>query len=259
MSNFRFDEAAKTIYQFVWHSYCDWYIEFLKPIFASKNKKNELSEARHMVSFIQANILILLHPFIPFFTQKIWLDLNYDSFFKSPLMHKNWSLPDKIPNLYTKSYLKIDWLIELISNIRATKVDLDIPPGTFISISINELSNKKIQIIKDNEELLMRLARITNISKVSKNTEKSSVKIIVGLEYVTLHFDNSIDLTNQKIKMTNTVYDLEKKILNINNKLKNKSFLKNAPKYIVKRDKEALSVYKIELKKLNTIINSIKN
>ena len=69
----------------------------------------------------------------------------------------------------------------------------------------------------------MRLARITNISKVSKNTEKSSVKIIVGLEYVTLHFDNSIDLTNQKRKMTNTVYDLEKKILTKGNFFSNKA------------------------------------
>ena len=69
IENFRFDEAAKVIYQFVWHSYCDWYIEFLKPIFDSKVAK-KVVEARNMSAFIQANILIILHPFIPFFTEK---------------------------------------------------------------------------------------------------------------------------------------------------------------------------------------------
>ena len=61
---FRFDEAAKHVYQFVWHSYCDWYLEFLKPIFNSKNK-NEIKEAKAFSSFMLANILKILHPFIP--------------------------------------------------------------------------------------------------------------------------------------------------------------------------------------------------
>ena len=89
--NFRFDEAARIIYQFVWHSYCDWYVEFLKPIFDSKHKAN-LEESRNMASFIQANILILLHPFIPFFTEKVWQDFKFKNYFKSPLMFKDWNL-----------------------------------------------------------------------------------------------------------------------------------------------------------------------
>ena len=65
---FRFDEAAKYAYQFVWHSYCDWYLEFLKPIFNSKNK-DQIEEAKAFSSFIMANILQILHPFIPFLTE----------------------------------------------------------------------------------------------------------------------------------------------------------------------------------------------
>ena len=68
---FRFDEAARYAYQFVWHYYCDWYLEFLKPVFNSKNKKN-IKEARIFSSFMMANILKILHPFIPFFTEHMW-------------------------------------------------------------------------------------------------------------------------------------------------------------------------------------------
>ena len=89
--NFRFDEAARIIYQFVWHSYCDWYIEFLKPILDSKNKKN-LEESRNMLSFIQSNILILLHPFIPFFTEKVWQDFKFSNYYKTQLMFKDWDI-----------------------------------------------------------------------------------------------------------------------------------------------------------------------
>ena len=121
--DFRFDEAARVIYQFVWHSYCDLYIEFLKPIFDSKNESN-LKESRNISAFIQSNILILLHPFIPFFTEKIWMDFKFDQYFKTSIMFKNWDLKLK-PN-FIKSYDKIDWLIDLVSNIRSTKVILKV-------------------------------------------------------------------------------------------------------------------------------------
>jgi len=252
--NFRFDEAARIIYQFVWHSYCDWYIEFLKPIFESKNIKN-IEESRNMAAFVQANILILLHPFIPFFTEKVWKDFKFNSYFKTSLMFKNWNLHKQ--SNFNKSHSKIDWLINLITNIRSTKVDLGISPGVFIDISTSELSSEKIEIINDNFELFKRLGRVENISK--KNIDKNRVKIIVGSETITLYFDQSLDLNEQKQKISNKIKDLDMKTLGIINKLKNKSFLRNAPKHIVEKDKKALKDYKIELKKLNSILNSIKN
>jgi len=88
---------------------------------------------------------------------------------------------------------------------------------------------------------------------------KNGVKIIVGGETVTLYFDQNLDLNEQKQKISNKVKDLEIKTTSIKNKLKNKSFLKNAPKQIISRDKKALIDYEIELKKLNSILNSIKN
>ena len=78
IENFRFDEAAKYIYQFVWHSYCDWYLEFLKPIFNSKNK-GQVKEAK-LSTFMMANILKILHPFIPFFTENLWSINGYKKF-----------------------------------------------------------------------------------------------------------------------------------------------------------------------------------
>ncbi len=254
ISSFRFDEAAKEIYQFVWHSYCDWFIEFSKPIFDSKNVKNH-KESRNMLAFVQANILILLHPFIPFFTEKVWADFEFNSFFKKPLILKEWDLKP-MPS-FSKNYSKIDWLIDLVSNIRSTKVNLNISPGSFIDISTSELNANKLAIIKDNLNVFKRLGRVSNVSNSKLN--KEGVKIISGGETLILYFDQSINLREQKIRLSIKVRDLNQKIGSIEVKLKNKSFLKNAPKNIVESEKGALIQYKIELKKLNSILNSIKN
>ena len=256
ISKFRFDEAARIIYQFVWHSYCDWYIEFLKPIFDIKNKKN-IEESRNIASYIQANILVLLHPFIPFFTEKVWLDLKFGNYFKSPLMFKDWNLLN-IPNSsFNKSYQKIDWLIQLVTSIRSIKVDLDVSPGSFIDISTEELNKNKRSIIKDNSSVFKRVGRVSNIYDLK--IDKNGIKIIVEGESITLHFDKNLDLVRQKQKISKKVKDLDKKVIGISEKLKNKYFLRNAPKQIVEKEKKALVDYKIELKKLNSILNSIKN
>tara|TARA_Y100000590_G_scaffold306693_1_gene346139 strand:- start:9702 stop:12341 length:2640 start_codon:yes stop_codon:yes gene_type:complete len=254
ISNFRFDEAAKVIYQFVWHSYCDWYIEFLKPIFDIKDKTN-LEESRNMSAFIQANILVLLHPFIPFFTEKVWKDFKFKDYFKTPLMYKNWNLKDQ--SNFVKSHKKIDWFIDLITTIRSTKVSLNVSPGSFIEVSTSELNLDKIKIINDNLQVFKRIGRVSNVS--SSELNKNGVKVIVRGETVILYFDQSLDLNEQKQKISTKIDDLAKKIDVTNHKLKNKSFLKNAPKHIVNNEKRALIDYKIELKKLNSILNSIKN
>ena len=208
-----------------------------------------------MLSFIQSNILILLHPFIPFLTEKVWQDFKFANYYKTPLIFKDWDI--KPQQTFNSSYKKIDWLIDLVTSIRSTKVDLNVSPGSFIDISTSEINSNKTRIINDNLDVFKRLGRVTNIS--SSKIAKNGVKIIAGGETVTLYFDQSLNLNEQRHKISNKVKDLENKINSTKNKLKNKSFLKNAPKLIVEKEKKALIDYKIELKKLNSILNSIKN
>ena len=124
-------------------------------------------------------------------------------------------------------------------------------------LSINELSLEKSSIIRSNLDLFKRLGRVTKINKTIP--DKNTVKIVVDRETVTLCFDQSLNLNEQKQKISKRVENLDEKIQVINNKLKNKSFLQNAPKNIVVKEKQALKDYKISLKKLNSILNSIKN
>ena len=108
-----------------------------------------------------------------------------------------------------------------------------------------------------------KLGRVSKIlsspSNFASNDNKKIVVILVDLETVTLYFGNDVDLNSQKDKLSNKINELHKKIHMISQKLSNKSFLKNAPKDIVKKEKNLLFNYNIEVKKLNSILNSIKN
>ena len=254
IENFRFDEAARHVYKFVWHSYCDWYLEFLKPIFNSK-ENHEINEAKNFSSFMLANILKLLHPFTPFFTETTWGKNKFNNFYKSDLVLSEW--PEyKKQNSFNKNHENINNLIELISNIRSTKSELNIPPKLYCDIVLLEKSKKLELLINKNINLIKQVGRVNSLTN-QKILNKNTIKILVLNEKIGLKFNKSIDIISQKNKILQKVENIEKQINKLNNKLKNKGYLKNAPKIIVKNDKDLLKDLTIEHNKLRSIVSSI--
>ena len=251
---FRFDEAAKNIYQFVWHSYCDWYLEFLKPIFNSK-KISDVKEARLFSSFMMANILKMLHPFIPFFTESVWSKNNYKKIFKSNLISAEWPAY-KRKSKFIKNHHDIKNIIEFISSIRSTKAELKVTPNLFCDVFFVEKTSKLKLLIEKNISLVKQVARINNILK-NNDTSKNTIEILVLNEKVFLKFSEDIDLFSQKQNIFQKLANLEKKINTLNNKLNNKAYLKNAPKNIVENDKKLFEELTIEDEKLRSIVSSI--
>ena len=121
----------------------------------------------------------------------MWQDFKFKDYFKTPLIFKDWNI--KSQQAFNKSYSKIDWLIDFVTNIRSTKVALNVSPGSFIDVSTDELNSEKTSIINDNLSVFKRLGRVTNVSNSQLN--KNGVKIIVSGETVILYFDRNLDLT----------------------------------------------------------------
>jgi len=252
--DFRFDEASRVLYNFVWHSYCDWYLEFLKPIFSSKNK-NSIFEAKQFSSYILLNILKLLHPFIPFFTEHVWQKNNFDKEENSALIASDWPIPKKI-KLYKKSSIEIDCIIDIISAIRSTKVELNVPPKEYCDIVYFQESKKIKKIINSNIEIVKQVGRVNEIIiKPDKNV--SIIQIIILKEKIGLKFETNIDLNAQKEKLMKKLDGLEVKISSLNQKFNNKNYVKKAPKDIIASDKILLKDLKIEQTKLKSIVSSI--
>ncbi len=251
---FRFDEAAKYVYQFVWHYYCDWYLEFLKPILNSKNK-TELNEARSFSSFMMSNILKLLHPFIPFFTETVWKKNNYKKIIKTNLILSEWP-KYRIMRKFKKNCSDINNLIEFISNIRSSKAELKITPKLYCNVHFLEKSSKLDKIVQNNLILAKYVGRIGNIKKSNK-IDKNTFEILSQNEKISLNFNENIDLVSQKIRISQKIENLNKQITALNNKLKNKAYIKNAPREIVQNDERFLKELTIEDSKLRSIVSSI--
>tara|TARA_X000001036_G_scaffold428702_1_gene458842 strand:+ start:33 stop:2681 length:2649 start_codon:yes stop_codon:yes gene_type:complete len=251
---FRFDEAAKHIYQFVWHSYCDWYLEFLKPIFNSKNSL-DIKEARLFSSFMMANILKLLHPFIPFFTESVWSKNNYKKIFRTNLISAEW--PEYKKNVkYDKNHADIKYLIEFISSIRSTKSELKVTPKLFSDVFFLEKKSKLKLLVKKHLTLFKQVGRINNILE-KKELNKNTIQILALNEKISVRFNEDINLASQKQGILQKLAILEKQADVLKNKLNNQSYLKNAPKEIVKNDKKLLYEITIEDAKLRSIVSSI--
>ncbi len=251
---FRFDEAAKNAYQFVWHSYCDWYLEFLKPVFNSKNKAL-VNEAKAFSSFMMANILKILHPFIPFFTETVWSKNKYKAVFKQDLISSSWPNYKNIKK-FNKYQIDINNIIELISNIRSTKAELKITPKLFCNLSFSEKPKKLRKLINENLSLIKQVGRVNGIVENNTN-EKNSIDILVLKEKLSLGFTEDVDLVSQKERILHKIESINKQIDSLNNKLKNKAYIKNAPKEIVQNDKKLVKELTVEDGKLRSIVSSI--
>ena len=251
---FRFDEAAKHVYQFVWHYYCDWYLEFLKPIFNSKNK-SEIREAKLFSSFMMSNILRMLHPFIPFFTESVWSNNKFNAVYKEDLISSSW--PNyKNSSKFLKNQSMVNNLIEIISNIRSTKAELKITPKLFCDVSFSEKSTKLKKLINDNLNLIKPVGRINGLIKNNLHN-KNSIDILVLKEKLSLTFSEDVDLISQKERILEKIEKIKKQINSLDNKLKNKAYLKNAPQDIVQNDKKLIKELTVEDGKLRSIVSSI--
>jgi len=254
IKEFRFDEACRVLYNFVWHSYCDWYIEFLKPILNSNNK-NSIAEAKQFSSFILLNILKLLHPFIPFFTEHVWQENKFNKEQKTDLITSNWPVSKTI-KIHKKNTEEIKCIIDIITAIRSTKVKLNIPPKEFCDIVYFQESKKIKKFINSNIEIIKQVGRVNEIIQ-KPDRSNSIIQIIVLKEKIGLKFEVNINLSSQKDKLKKRLDEIEKKIVSLGQKLNNKNYVKKAPKDIVFNDKALLKDLKIEETKLKSIVSSI--
>jgi len=254
INSYRFDEAAKHVYQFTWNFFCDWYIEFSKPILYSENKKN-ITELKNTMTFLQSEILLLLHPFMPFVTEELWGLTKFNKFFNTPLISYTSKNSCKLTKLQINKAKDINAIIDFISEIRSLKVTLGISPASFASLFLNETSKNFQKLITNNINIVKRLGRIQDIDFV-KNVNESIIKIVIVDENVKIKFESNVNLDDQKAVQIKKQQEIINKISISEKKLENVSFVENAPKNIVDNEREMLSNYKIDLEKINNILRS---
>jgi valyl-tRNA synthetase len=251
LEDYRFDEAAKNAYQFAWHSYCDWYLELSKTILFSDNEEAK-SEVRKVSSYIFKQILILLHPFIPFVTEEIWLKNKFDNSNKDFLMFANWPIGEINKDTSTE---QVENIISIISEIRSFKNELNVSPGSFIDMSINSINDNQKNFINSNEIILKKLGRINNI--LSDDLDKPAATMVVSGDLFKIYFDKDVDLKLIKENLTSKQNRIQEEMNKISQRLENKSFVDRAPKEIVEQEKTNYNNLKNDIDKISVTIKGI--
>ena len=234
LDEYKFNEASNEIYHFIWHIFCDWYLELIKPYFDSSDSEH-LDEIKAVTAFSLKFILTKLHPFMPFITEELWENLGYK---EKPLILSEWdlNLPEKED---VKLSLNTNFIINIISSIRSIRSELNIASKTNLSLEVMEKDYKKLSKIQDIKLLLNRLVRVDDLIKVSNFSDRAASFSLSEIDFA-LVIDDSIDLSMELLRIEKEEEKIFQDINSLKKKLDNKNFVEKAPKEVVQENIDRL-------------------
>jgi valyl-tRNA synthetase len=247
LADLRFDETANTIYHFVWDQFCDWYLELIKPVLAGEGPEG--AETRAVAGWVLDQILVLLHPLMPFITEELWHALGdrpYD------LILAKWPMADARA-IDPAASGEIDWLIRLVSQIRGVRSELNVPPGAKIAAHVRDLSGETRARLARQQGALARLARIDRVSEEPAPVGGAAQVLVDEATYV-LPLAGVIDLDAERARLTKAKAAAEKERDGLRGRLGNAAFVEKAKPEAVEKARADLADKTAEAERLGMAI-----
>ncbi|EJF75769.1 valine--tRNA ligase [Bartonella alsatica] len=253
IENYKFNESASVLYRFIWNILCDWYLELLKPIFQDSNEDAK-NETQACTAFVLDVVYKLLHPFMPHMTEELW-SLTETPGMKREDMLALVSWPEEI-FVDEKAASDINWLIDVVSEIRSVRFEMNIPAGTLAPLVIvegGELTQKRVKLY---DTLLKKLARIESID-FSDRVPVVSAQMIVGEAVFCLPLEQLIDLEVERARLMKNVSKIEQDIKKILLKLNNPNFIANAKSEIIEIERNRIIELRAVQKKISVALERL--
>ena len=244
LGEYRFNEAALGLYAHTWGVVCDWYVEFAKPLLNSDDPAI-VAETRATMAWAIDQCLILLHPIMPFITEKLWGALAARD---TMLIHQDW--PEYDAKADAEADAEMAWVIGLIEQVRSVRAEMNVPAGAKIPLIQLSLDSVGQGRIVRNQTLISRLARVPEITNAA-DAPKGSVTIPVEGGAFCLPLADAIDVTAEQARLEKALAKLTKEIGGLKGKLGNEKFLANAPEAVVAEQRARLDAAEVEAAKLN--------
>lgn len=249
---YRFDLLAQSLYEFVWHEYCDWYLELSKPILYDKNALSPMKRGtRRTLVHVLGTILKLLHPIMPFITEAIWqktvkvLGENHET-----IMLCQYPLAEQ--TLINEAIeQELAWLKQIVQAIRIIRSEMAINPSKYIPLVLRNISTETRELVQKYQLTLLALGKLTTIHYLKpEETAPVSASAVVGEMELMIPMAGLIDKEAELIRLNKALSKLDKDISFIENKLKNPQFTDNAPAEIIHKEQEKLQQYQQTKEKL---------
>ena len=237
MADLRFDAAANAIYHFVWDQFCDWYIELIKGSFDD--------ETRAVAGWVLDQILVMLHPFMPFVTEELWSKLGDRADY--PLITAQWPQPGASVDPAAKA--EVDWLIALIGNLRTAKNELGIAPGAKLDAYLPEPSAQTRAIIERNPAAIERLARLNGI-RFEPAPAGAAMQVGAGDANVIIPLEGVIDIAAEKARLAKALEVSTKEAKSLEGRLSNPAFVEKAKPEAVEKARADHAMHQAEAERL---------
>jgi valyl-tRNA synthetase len=230
---YKFNDAAGAAYRFVWNVFCDWYLEFAKPMLLGSDGDGK-TETQAMVAWVRDEILKLLHPFMPFITEELWQVTAEGGPARAQLLAlASWPQHEELCN--DQAEAEIGWVIDLIAAIRSVRAEMNI--SSAIPLALAGASAETQARAERWAEFIKRLARVSDVSFVDTAPE-GAVQLIVRGEVAALPLKGVIDFGAERIRLEKEMAKVEADIKRVDSKLSNADFLKRAPEEVVDGERE---------------------
>lgn len=231
LNSFRFSDAANAVYQFIWGTFCDWYIELIKPIFYGENT-DEIKEIRVVTAWTLDRILVMLHPFMPFITEELWDNLTARS---GKLIHVAWPV-DEAVNAADKN--EIDRAIDIISAIRSLRASMNLPAGAKLHAYVKDAAAETLAAVERQNALICKLARLEELDALgNRDVTKDMVQTVSHEAAILIPLKGVVDFEAERARLQKELETLNKNLEGYSRKLSNESFVAKAPAAVVAEEK----------------------
>ncbi|MBL6951482.1 MAG: valine--tRNA ligase [Alphaproteobacteria bacterium] len=239
LDGYRFNEAANDAYHFVWGTFCDWYVEFSKPVLQGPDGPAR-DETRATAAWGLDAILRLLHPFMPFVTEELWARTVAAGARETMLVTAPW--PDYGDELVNgAATAEIEWVIRVVSEIRSVRAEMNVPPGAYIPLLLGGASPETLARLERQKDLVTTLARISETGVQQGDLPPGSVQTVVDEATLVLPLADVIDIDQERQRLAKAVDKLDGQITGMTKKLANKGFTDGAPAEVVEIQRERLA------------------
>ncbi len=245
LDHYDYGEAAKTIRDFIWNEFCDWYIELIKPRLYGKISEESKAKAQAVAAWVLCETCVLLHPIMPFITEEIWQHLPHDG---QSIIVAKW--PENTAGIhYQEAYDKMVFFMDLVKAIRSMRHDMGIPTGKKSALQIHCHNAAQEAVIKAYEVQLKTLAYAESVALLDDvaTAEKQSVSTVCHGAEVILPLAGVLDIADELARLDKEIARLEGEVTRAEKKLANEGFVKKAPAAVVEAEKEKVENYKLDL------------
>ena len=260
LDDYRFNEAAGTAYQFVWHEFCDWYLEAIKPTLYDEARGPSQIATKQVLWTTLKDILILLHPFAPFVTEEIWEKIpgTEGSIMKAAYPSPRGYVADI--NRLGQAGEEMALVMEMITCIRNIRGEMNIAPSTKLDVSVASSREAVRRSVATHKGLISNLARL-NTMQVQSDEQRSATAATAMVNDATIlvELEGVVDFGQEAQRLEKEIGKLTKELTGIDKKLSNQGFLSKAPEQVVAQVREKQAVLSEKREKLETTLQKVKS